>query len=117
MIVDVWKAPAWITDLPFDPHHDRLAVGVGGGAVHLWSWTNPDEPISSLIGHRLWAKVAFSHHEGRIVTGGGDGTVRIWDARTGEQLAQPATHDGGSSVWRSPATTARSCRAAAIGGC
>lgn len=71
-------AAAW------SPDGKRFVSGDNAGVARIWD-INQDQPIATMVGHRLgiWS-IDWSPDGEHIATGSDDLTARIWDAQTGE---------------------------------
>ena len=77
----------WARHEAFAPTGDQIAAGSRAGAVYVWNFQHPEEPIL-LTGHtgHIWA-LAFSPDGKQLASGSDDETARLWDVKSGEEIA------------------------------
>ena len=72
-----------VTCLAFSPDGKHLAAGRRSGAVDLYDFTAPGEPIPLLatgMHTDVVSDLAFAPDGKRLISSGFDGTLRLWDA-------------------------------------
>ncbi len=70
----------------WSPDGEKIAQGRENGLIQI-SDSATGEIVTTLRGHRGWARdIAWSPDGRRLASGGADRTVRVWDALSGEEI-------------------------------
>ncbi|MGE0712304.1 MAG: hypothetical protein AB7N76_32735 [Planctomycetota bacterium] len=78
---------AWASAVALDASGERVAIGYGDGAVHVWDAGAPDAVPARLYGHTGRVVGAAFLDRDLLATAAGDGRLVLWDARERRELA------------------------------